>query len=88
MDGEKAGLWKGLSVTCMAKRGTGTTSMMPADRCWRHPTSASCFRSPPGPTRLTAVKATQYLTDDVVFFGGKLNMLDELVQTLRRGARR
>ena len=46
----------------------------------------SGFPLPEGsPTALTAVKVTQYLSDDVVIFGGKFNMLDELIQPFGAG---
>ena len=85
VDGEKAGLWKGSFLTLHGETRYGSTinnatgAIMPAN-------VAGLFPLPNGSvTALTAVKFTQALSESFVVFGGKLNMLDELVQPYAGG---
>lgn len=77
VDGEKAGLWKGLFITLHGETRYGdavngdTGAIIPVN-------TAELFPTPKGDvTALTGVKFMQALSESFVVFGGKLNMLDE-----------
>jgi porin len=85
VDGEKAGLWKGSFLTMHGETRYGDTvnsrtgAIMPVN-------SALLFPQPTGTvTALTSVKYTQFLSESLVVFGGKLNTLDELQQPYASG---
>lgn len=85
IDGEKAGLWRGLFVTLHGETRYGETvnfssgAIMP-------PNVGMLFPAPNGSVSgLTAVKVTQALSENFIVFGGKLNLLDELVQPYAGG---
>ncbi|MFM8289701.1 MAG: carbohydrate porin [Planctomycetaceae bacterium] len=85
VDGEKAGLWKGSFLTMHGETRYGDTvnartgAIMPVN-------SALLFPRPTGTvTALTSVKYTQFLSESLVVFGGKLNLLDELNQPYASG---
>lgn len=76
VNGEKAGLWKGLFIDLHGETRYGNTvnfntgAIMPVN-------TAEIFPAPNGNvTALTAVKVTQALSENVLTFAGKLNMLD------------
>ena len=82
VDGEKAGLWKGLFVTLHeeSRYGSGvnlqTGALMPANLMMVLP-------GPNGTVEgLTAVKVTQFLSENFLVFGGRLNLLDSFSQPL------
>lgn len=86
LDGEKAGLWNGLHINLHGETRYGTDINDSSGSLLVPPNIASLFPLPVGsPSALTTVKATQYLSDDVVIFGGKFNMLDELIQPFGAG---
>lgn len=86
LDGGKAGLWEGLSVNLHGESRYGDDINDDSGSLLVPPNIAMLFPLPTGThTALTAVKATQYISDNVVVFGGKLNMLDELVQPFGGG---
>jgi len=86
LDGGKAGLWEGLHVNLHGESRYGNDINDASGTLLVPPNIAMLFPLPTGThTALTAVKATQYLTDDFVVYGGKLNMLDELVQPFGAG---
>jgi porin len=86
LDGEKSGLWKGMHVNLHGESRYGNDINDDSGTILAPPNIAMLFPLPTGThTALTAVKATQYLSDDVVAFGGKINMLDELVQSFGAG---
>ena len=77
VDGEKAGLWKGLFITLHGETRYGdavnfdTGAILPVN-------TAELFPKATGTeTALTGVKFTQALSENFVTFAGKLNMLDE-----------
>lgn len=85
VDGEKAGLWKGLFIDLHGETRYGNTinedtgAIMPAN-------VAMLFPKPTGTvTALTGVKVTQFLSDQFLVFGGKLNMFDQLLQPFGAG---
>jgi porin len=85
VDGEKAGLWRGLFITLHGETRYGdginrfTGAIMPVN-------TASLFPAPTGDqSALTAVKVTQALSEEFVTFAGKINMLDELSQPYAGG---
>lgn len=76
VNGEKAGLWKGLFIDLHGETRYGNTvnlqtgAIMPVN-------TAELFPLPSGTvTALTGVKFTQALSEDFVVYAGKLNMLD------------
>ena len=77
VDGEKAGLWKGLFITLHGETRYGdsvnsdTGALIPVN------TAALFPKTSGAETALTAVKFTQALSENFVTFAGKLNMLDE-----------
>ena len=86
LKGDKAGLWKGLLLNLHGETRYGKDINDDSGSLLVPPNIGVLFPLPTGThTALTAVKATQYLSDDVVVFGGKLNMLDELVQPFGAG---
>lgn len=85
VNGEKAGLWKGLFIDLHGETRWGDTingdtgALMPAN-------TGALFPAPTGsPTALTAVKVTQALSEEFLVFGGKVNMLDGLTQNYAAG---
>ena len=85
VDGEKAGLWKGLFVSLHGETRYGDTinsntgAIMPAN-------VGELFPTPTGSTTaLTGVKVMQGLSEEFVVFGGKINTLDELKQNYTGG---
>ncbi len=86
MDAGKVGLWSGLFLNLHGETRYGTDINDDSGTVLVPPNIAMLFPLPTGThTALTAVKATQYLSENVVVFGGKLNMLDELVQPFCAG---
>jgi porin len=86
MEGEKAGLWKGLFINLHGESRYGNDVNDESGAILAPPNIAVLFPLPTGThTALTAVKATQYLSDNLVVFGGKLNLLDELIQPFGAG---
>ncbi|WP_083842908.1 carbohydrate porin [Schlesneria paludicola] len=85
IDGEKAGLWKGLFITMHGETRYGETinastgAIMPANVGMLFPTTSGSS------TALTGVKITQALSEEFVVFGGKINTLDGLTQTYAGG---
>ncbi len=82
VDGEKAGLWKGLFITLHGESRYGdsviqdTGSMLPANL-------ALAFPQPLGTTSaLTGVKLSQFLSEDMLVFAGKINTFDDFHQPL------
>lgn len=76
VNGEKAGLWKGLFIDLHGETRYGDTvnfttgAIMPVN-------TAELFPSPTGTvTALTGVKVTQALSENLITFAGKINMLD------------
>lgn len=85
VDGEQAGLWQGSFVTLHGETRYGDTinpatgELMPAN-------IAGLFPLPFGTvTALTAVKFTQVLSENLVVYGGKINLLDEMKQQYSAG---
>lgn len=85
VDGEKAGLWKGLFVTLHGETRYGNTinsdtgAIMPAN-------AGMLFPLPDGTvTALTGVKFTQALSENFITFAGKINTLDDLKQPFAGG---
>lgn len=86
LDGEKAGLWRGLHLNLHGETRYGNDVNDESGSILVPPNIAMLFPLPTGThTGLTAVKATQYLSENVVVYGGKFNMLDELVQPFGAG---
>ena len=86
LDGELAGLWQGLFVDLHGESRYGTDINDDSGTILAPPNIAMLFPLPTGThTGLTAVKVTQFVTEEVVVFAGKLNMLDELVQPYGAG---
>ena len=82
IDGEKIGLWKGMFVTLHGESRYGqsinslTGTMMP-------PNLALLLPKPGDPvTALTGVKLTQFLSEDFLVFGGKINLFDDFKQPI------
>lgn len=86
MDGEKTGLWKGLYLDLHGESRYGNDINDQSGSILVPPNIATLFPLPSGTnTALTAVKATQFLSENLLVFGGKINMLDELVQPFGGG---
>lgn len=86
LDGGKAGLWEGLHLNLHGESRYGNDINEASGTLLVPPNIAMLFPLPAGThTALTAVKFTQYLTDDLVVYAGKFNMLDELVQSFGAG---
>ena len=86
MEGEKAGLWKGFYINLHGESRYGNDINDESGSILAPPNIAMLFPLPTGThTALTGVKATQFLSETVVIYAGKLNMLDELVQTYGAG---
>jgi porin len=82
VDGEKAGLWKGLLITLHGESRYSdsviqdTGSMLPANL-------ALAFPQPRGTvSSLTGVKVSQFLSEDMLVFAGKINTFDDFHQPL------
>jgi porin len=87
INGEKAGLWKGLFIDLHGETNYGqsantlTGALMPVN-------TAALFPSTDTPiTALTGVKLTQALSESFVVFAGKINTLDGFNQPFTGGAR-
>ncbi|MFO0919801.1 MAG: carbohydrate porin [Planctomycetaceae bacterium] len=85
VDGEQAGLWQGLFVNLHGETRYGDTinpitgELMPAN-------IAGLFPLPYGSvTALTAVKFTQVLSNDLLIYAGKINLIDEIKQQFSGG---
>jgi porin len=85
VEGEKAGLWQGLLITLHGETRYGRTvnsdtgALMPVN-------TGPLFPVPTGSeTALTGVKFTQFLSENLLVYGGKLNLLDELKQPFGGG---
>ena len=81
-DGEKVGLWKGLFIDMHGETRYGqsaynlTGALLP-------PNLMMVVPQPTGTvTALTAVKVSQFLSEQMLVFGGRLNMFDGFVQPL------
>jgi porin len=86
IEGEKAGLWKGFYINLHGESRYGGDINDDSGAFLAPPNIAMLFPLPTGThTALTAVKATQFLSETVVVYAGKLNMLDELVQPFGAG---
>lgn len=95
IDGEKAGLMKGSFITLHGETRYGNTvdssstdgdSINPTTGALMPSNVAMLFPLPTGTvTALTAVKYTQFLSENLAVFGGKLNLLDELKQPYAAG---
>jgi porin len=87
IDGEKAGLWKGLFIDLHAESVFGTS----INRFTGTLLAVSLPQSLPtsnGPvTALTGVKFTQALSDNLLVYAGKINTLDGFNQPFTGGAR-
>lgn len=82
VDGEKAGLWKGAFITLHGETRYGesanslTGALMPVNLM-------SVFPKPNGTvSALSGVKLTQFLSEDLLVYGGKLNTFDDFKQPL------
>lgn len=82
VDGEKAGLWKGLFVTLHGESRYGETvdrrtgAFMPVNLMLDVPQAQGSV------TALTAVRVTQFLSENFLVYGGRLNMFDSFVQPI------
>ena len=82
VDGEKVGLWRGLSVSLHGETRYGQTAdlltgaLLPVNLMMVFPQPTDTV------TALTAFKASQYLSEDLLIYGGRLNMFDTFVQPL------
>jgi porin len=86
LDAEKAGLWKGLFVNLHGESRYGGDVNDDSGTILSPPNIAALFPLPTGThTALTAVKITQYASENIVLYAGKFNMLDELVQPFGAG---
>lgn len=82
VNGEKAGLWKGSFITLHGEtrygesvnRNTGT--LLPANLALSLPQPNGTV------TALTGVKFTQFLSEDILVFAGKINTFDDFKQQL------
>ncbi len=87
VDGEKAGLWKGLFIDLHGESIWGNTinqytgTLMPVSVAQLVPVPNGAV------TALTGVKFTQFLSEQFLVFGGKLNLLDGFNQPFTGGAR-
>lgn len=77
VDGEKAGLWKGLFITLHGETRYGDTVNLDTGAIIPVNTAELFPKAVGTETALTGVKFTQALSENFVTFGGKLNMLDE-----------
>ena len=82
VDGQKAGLWKGLFITVHGESRFSdsviqdTGAMLPANL-------ALAFPQPRGTvSALTGVKVMQFLSEDMLVFAGKINTFDDFHQPL------
>ena len=82
VDGEKAGLWRGFSVSLHGETRYGQTAdlltgaLLPVNLMMVFPQATGTV------TALTAFKVSQYLSEDLLVYGGRLNMFDTFVQPL------
>jgi porin len=87
IDGEKAGLWKGLFIDLHGESIWGNTINQYTGTL----SPVSIAQAVPVPngyvTALTAVKFTQALSENFIVYGGKLNTLDGFIQPFTGGAR-
>jgi len=77
VDGEKAGLWKGLFITLHGETRYGDSVNFDTGAILPVNTAALFPKATGSETALTGVKFTQALSENFVTFAGKLNMLDE-----------
>ncbi|MFN0055366.1 MAG: carbohydrate porin, partial [Planctomycetales bacterium] len=85
-DAEKAGLWNGLYINLHGETRFGNDINDASGAFLAPPNIAMLFPLPSGTvTALTAAKASQYVTESLVVYAGKFNMLDELVQPFGAG---
>ena len=82
VDGEKAGFWRGFSISLHGETRYGQTpdlltgALLPVNLMM-------VFPQPTGTvTALTAFKLSQYLSEDLLVYGGRLNMFDTFIQPL------
>jgi porin len=82
LDGEKGGLWRGFSVSLHGETRYGQTpdlltgALLPVNLMMVFPQATGNI------TALTAVKVSQYLSENLLVYGGRLNMFDTFVQPL------
>lgn len=82
IDGDKCGLWQGLLVSLHGETRYGQTidrmtgAFMPTNLMLDVPQNYGSV------TALTAFKVTQYLSDDMLVYGGRLNMFDTFSQPI------
>lgn len=82
LDGEKLGLWQGVSVTLHGESRYGETANSLAGTLLA-PNLLLALPQPSGSvTALTGVTITQVLSDSLEVFGGKINTLDDYLQPL------
>jgi porin len=83
IDGEKIGLWKGLFVTLHGESRYGQ-SINPLTGTMMPPNLALVLPKPGSEpvTALTGVKVMQFLSEDFMVFGGKINTFDDFKQPL------
>lgn len=85
VDGEKAGLWRGLFINLHGESRYGDSVNL-ASGALMPPNTGALFPAPNGgETALTGVKITQALSEQFVTFAGKINTLDELKQPYAGG---
>lgn len=82
VDGEKAGLWKGLFITLHGESRysdsviADTGSVLPANLALAFPQATGTNSA------LTGVKLSQFLSEDMLVFAGKINTFDDFHQPL------
>ena len=82
LNGEKLGLWKGLFVDLHGEQRYGQTvdqftgAFMPTNLMLDVPQNYGST------TALTAVKVTQFLSEDMLVYGGRINMFDSFIQPI------
>ena len=82
VDGEKAGLWKGSFITLHGETRYGDSLNNDAGTLLP-PNLALALPRPNGTvTALTGVKFTQFLSEDMLVFAGKINTFDDFKQQL------
>lgn len=85
VDGQKAGLWQGLSINLHGETVYGdsvnlfTGAVVPVNIGRAHPVFFG------NESALTAVKFTQVLSENLVVYGGKINTIDNIQQPFMRG---
>jgi porin len=82
IDGEKAGLWKGLIITLHGETRYGD-AIYPQSGALMPPNLALMFPAASGTqSALSGVKVMQFLSEDMLVFAGKINTFDDFRQPL------